>query len=289
MTVAVTPMVYAGNVGKVRAHLDAECSNSIENILGTVGEDARFAVLWPQDGGKMQLGVCLDMPSVEEHYRGLRSSLDVLSTTQTKRVVGDWYVLQQSVAMFQNTKNESGVPFPIDTVVLFPIAPGGIKGEFCWNRTSFPEAERTGGRQVEATSEQLLPLVDRHNAFIEAWRTGDPKAMMEHLTSDCVWATRDYRSESPHQSMLVGRGQDEVAAVLEKGLAGWHPQDSIVLNRVVADWVVFTEILWLFEDGGGIGGGEPFSVRTGTVSGVAPDGRFLGVIGFGTDPFPAAL
>jgi hypothetical protein len=267
------------NLATVDGHVAAEFSNDVEAILATVDPEPRFVVCIPADADeRLALSVRVDTPGVEDHYRTLRQSIDVVRSTQVRRVSTDWYVFQQSVATVRDvtTRNE----YPIDTAVFFPVDHDGIKGEILWNPASFAEGERIGpGGRAEGPAAALMDVVDAHDAFVEAWRSGDVDRLAGLLAEDCAWATRNYGKDAEEQPMMAGLGSAAIREALAGGLAGWAPVSATVLNRIVTGWYVFAEVLWDMGDG--------TAVRTGTISGVMRTGRIGGAVGWGTAPEPA--
>jgi hypothetical protein len=92
-----TAQLHDENLAKVMAHLRAEFSNDIDQIVASVAPDPRFFVVTREDG-KLELEVAETPEAVRDHYVNLRSSFDVLRSRQIRRVVSDWFVFQQSVA-----------------------------------------------------------------------------------------------------------------------------------------------------------------------------------------------
>src|ERR1700735_3425009 len=92
-----TAAVQEENLAKVMAHLRAEFSNDIDQIMGTVAPDPRFFIV-TREQGTLELEVAETLEAVRDHYVNLRSSFDVLRSRQIRRIVSDWFVFQQSVA-----------------------------------------------------------------------------------------------------------------------------------------------------------------------------------------------
>src|ERR1700733_5974320 len=111
--------LYEENLTKVMAHLRAEFSNDIEQIMGTVAPDPRFAIL-TRESGTLELEGAEAPEAVRTHYLNLRASLDVVKSRQIRRLVGDWFVFQQSVATMRTRAGSDGPghEFPVDTAVL---------------------------------------------------------------------------------------------------------------------------------------------------------------------------
>jgi len=264
------------NIDTVNAHLAAEFSNDVDGILSTVDPEPRFVLCLPADGA-LTLAAISDWEGVVGHYSGMKQWLDVLRSTQIRRLSTDWYVFQQSVATVRDVASRK--EYAVDTAVFFPVDTQGIKGEILWNPLSFSDFEKVGpAGRPEGPTVALMDVVERHDEFVETWRSGDPEKLASILATECAWATRNYGKEADDRPMMSGLGRAEVTAALVDGLAGWQPRSATVLNRIVTGWYVFAEVSWDMGDG--------TAVRTGTVSGVGATGRIAGAVGWGTGRQP---
>jgi hypothetical protein len=279
--------LYAENLTKVMAHLRAEFSNDIEQIMETVAPEPRFAIL-TRESGTLELEVAEVPGAVRAHYLNLRASLDVVQSRQIRRLVGDWFVFQQSVATMRTRAGSdgSGSPheFPVDTAVLFPIAETGIRGEIPWNRSSFAEAMTTRSRHHEPPTEQLMPTVDLFEEFLTAWRSCDEKNVVDLLEDDCAVAIRSYTD--PEGSLCVGTGKDAVRGALAAQFKVWRPEASTVLNLVVTDWYIFSNVRWIGERRSASGSWSAHEVSTATILPISEDQCFRAILGYGTSASP---
>jgi hypothetical protein len=279
--------LYAENLSKVMAHLRAEFSNDIDQIMQTVAPDPRFAIL-TRESGTLELEVAEAAEEVRTHYLNLRASLDVVKSRQIRRLVGDWFVFQQSVATMRTRQGSDGRggphDFPVDTAVLFPIAPTGIRGEIPWNRSSFADAMTTRSRHHEPPTEELMPTVDRFEEFLAAWRSCDEKNVVDLLEDDCAIAIRNYAD--PDGSLCAGTGKDVVRAALAEQLETWRPEASSILNLVVTDWYVFSNVQWIGEWRSSSGDWSTHEVSTATILPISEGQRFRAILGYGTSPLP---
>src|SRR5580698_4465373 len=119
--------LHEENLSKVMAHIQAEVSGDIDQLMGTIASDPRFFVV-TKERGTLELEVAETPSAVREHYVDLHSSLDVLRSCQIRRIIGDWFVFQQSVATMRphaGALSGDGHDFAVDTAILFPIADGG--------------------------------------------------------------------------------------------------------------------------------------------------------------------
>lgn len=280
--------LYEENLGKVMAHLRAEFSNDIDQIMDSVAPDPRFAIL-TRESGHLELEVAEAPAAVREHYLNLRASFDVVRSRQIRRLVGDWFVFQQSVATMRtrpaaDDPAASGHEFPVDTAVFFPIAAGGILGEIPWNRTSFAEATTTRSRHHEPPTEDLMATVDHFEEFLAAWRSSDEKNVIDLLEDDCAVAVRNYCD--PEGSLCVATGKKAVRNALVEQFRTWKPEASTILNLVVTDWYVFSNVHWIGQLRAASGDWSTHEVSLGTILPIAADGRFRAILGYGTAPSP---
>jgi hypothetical protein len=279
--------LYAENLTKVMAHLRAEFSNDIEQIMETVAPDPRFAIL-TRESGNLDLEIAEAPEAVRAHYRNLRASLDVVQSRQIRRLAGDWFVFQQSVATMRTRSGSDGLgsphEFPIDTAVLFPIAPTGIRGEIPWNRSSFADAMTAQYRHHEPPTEELMPTVDLFEGFLAAWRSCDEKNVVDLLEDDCAVAIRSYTD--PEGPLCAATGKDAVQAALAEQFKVWRPESATTLNLVVTDWYVFSNVRWIGESRSPSGSWSTHEISTATILPISEDRRFRAVLGYGTSPEP---
>ena len=279
---------YEENLGKVMAHLEAEFSNDIERIMDSVAPTPRFAIL-TREAGTLELEVAETRDAVRDHYESLRSSLDVVRSRQIRRLVSDWFVFQQSVATLR-TRPGTGSPavgphdFSVDTAVLFPLAPVGILGEIPWNRTSFAEAMSATSQHHEPPTEELMDTVDRHEAFLEAWSSGNAASVMDLLDDDCALAIRSLTRADG--SLCTATGRDEVSAALVEQFRVWKPTAWTILNLVVTDWFIFANVRWVGELRAASGDWSTQELSTATLLPISGAMRFRAILGYGTAPEP---
>ncbi len=280
--------LYEANLAKVQAHLQAEFSNDIDQIMASVTSDPRFAII-TRENGQLEFEVPETLDGVREHYLNLRSTLDVLRSRQIRRIIGDWFVFQQSVAtMRPRAAADAGLgaahDFAVDTAVLFPLAADGILGEIPWNRLSFGEFQTVHSRHHEPATEELMNTVDLHEAFLAAWREGDPEGVAQLMVDDCALAIRD--STRPTGPMCVAAGRPDIAARLGQQFGCWRPIDGKVLNLVVTDWYIFSNVRWTVEPRSDNGRHPQHEMSSAMILALADPGHFRAIVGYGTEPIP---
>jgi hypothetical protein len=281
-----TAQLQDDNLAKVMAHLRAEFSNDVDQIMDTVAPDPRFFIVTREDGS-LELEVAETPEAVRAHYVNLRSSLDVVRSRQIRRIVSDWFVLQQSVAtMRARGDDHAGDPhdFAVDTAVLFPIAPEGILGEIPWNRTSFAEAMASKTIHHEPPTEELMETVDLHEAFLAAWCSGDELRVVDLLEEDCALGIRS--CTDVEGSLCVGAGKDAIREALAEQFRVWKPERFTLLNLVVTDWYIFSNVRWIGAAHSGPGIWSPHEMSTAIILPLSESRRFRAIVGYGTSLIP---
>jgi hypothetical protein len=281
-----TAHVQEENLAKVMAHLRAEFSNDIDQIMGTVAPDPRFFIVTREEG-TLELEVAETLETVRDHYVNLRSSFDVLRSRQIRRIVSDWFVFQQSVATMRTRagRDPRGPhDFAVDTAVFFPIAAGGILGEIPWNRTSFGEAVATRAIHHEPPTEELMETVDLHEAFLGAWCSGDEGRVVDLLDEDSALGIRNCTDAGG--SMCTGHGKDAIRRALAEQFRMWKPAMYSILNLVVTDWYIFSNVRWIGEALSESGSWSPHEMSTATILPISEAQRFRAIVGYGTPLVP---
>jgi hypothetical protein len=90
---------------------------------------------------------------------------------------------------------------------------------------------------------------------------------------------RDYLSSEP--DLIDLHSAEEYKKYLERFFARFRILDISVAQRLVQDWFVFCEYLWIVED---VQTKQKLSFYTADHAEIRPDGLFASRIGFGTDP-----
>jgi hypothetical protein len=307
-----------------RTHVEAETSTDVDRICTTVSADAFFAVPVRTRAGH-ELPAASVLTGAEEvagYYAGRSGSYVVTASTQVFTTATDWYVFNESAATLRGTGMVDGIDatdrvWVVNSAVLFPTAPDGIRGEICVTRHPFGDV--VTGRVVEADGPGASRGVVRQaehsllsDRFVAAWRTGDPDAVAELLADRASLAVRlDAVDGTPQVHRAVGRA--EVAAALagmvphdaragapSEGRANARPgapsegragarggmaggqgpaaDDTVaVITRLATEWYVFNELL--VRGAGADGRGIRRLALTQPVEG----GCFTGAFGYGLD------
>src|SRR5947209_19386070 len=125
-----------------RRHIEAETrtdDDSLDAICATVSDDVFFAV-----PGHL---VLTDPGYVRAYYAGRAGSYVVQSSQQLTSIATDWYVFNDTSATLLGTGDVNGIDaagrqWVVRSVVLFPTAGDGIRGEICATRAPFDDVLR---------------------------------------------------------------------------------------------------------------------------------------------------
>src|SRR5581483_1252983 len=269
----------------VRAHVAAEVDTRTDVIMSTVSEDPWFP-LPDRTADGITLTVLEGTPAVHDYYADRSDAYVVLASNQLKQLVADWYVFNESAATLRQTGPIGDNPaadaeFVVNSAVLFPTAPDGIRGEIAL--THFPFADVLAGRVPPRAGGSgplgYLPVEEIEHShlldrFVDALAAGD---VADLLTADHCAAVRvDGPSPNGARGTRVEAYDGASAAAQLVGLfAG--ADDLTLSGRIVTDWYVFAEYLARFTTSPGGG------VRLRRVAAMHPvrDGRLEGTFGYG--------
>ena len=270
----------------VRAHIAAEVDTRTDVIMSTVAGDPWFPLPDRTPDG-LTLTVLEGTPEVHDYYDGRSDEYVVLASNQLKQMVTDWYVFNESAATLRQTGAIGDVAvgdaeFVVQSAVLFPTAPDGIRGEIALTRYPFADVlagrvpARAGGSgplaYLPADELEHSRLLDR---LVEALAAGD---VADLLTADHRAAVRvdDAASTGDRRARVEAYDGESAAKQLVELFAG--ADDLTLSGRLVTDWYVFAEYLASFPAAGG-------GRRLRRVAAMHPlrDGRFDGTFGYGLD------
>src|SRR6266508_3272031 len=127
-----------------RTHVAAETSTDVEAICTTISHDVYFGVpVRTRAGNELQPGTVLTTyDQVRGYYEGRAGSYVVTASMQLKTVSTNWYLFNESAATLLGTGeiggiDATGLEFVVNSAVIFPTAPDGIRGEICVTRYPF--------------------------------------------------------------------------------------------------------------------------------------------------------
>jgi hypothetical protein len=245
-----------------RIHIAAETSpaTSADHICSTVARDAFFAApVRTRAGNELPEGsVLVDFEQVHGYYSKRAEGYVVTANDELKTVTTDWYMLTESAATLEGTGDIGGVDakgkqFVVNSVVLFPAAPDGIRSEIAVTRYPFADIVSGDAKLTPPRddSRRHLPVAEMDHAalvdqFIFAALNQQWDQMGTLLSEGHTTAFRiDGRSGS--NEVHRARNRSEALLAFQSLFAG--AEDLTVLTRVATDWYVFAEYLIRRPDG----------------------------------------
>jgi hypothetical protein len=269
----------------VRAHVAAETSTDVDNICTTISHDVYFGVpVRTRQGNELRDGsVLTTYDQVRGYYEGRAGSYVVLDSAQLKSLATDWYLFNETAATLRGTGIVGGVDatgkeWIVNSAVIFPSAPDGIRGEICITRYPMDDivAETVrvpappAGRQtwMPLREMELGALLDR---FILAVRDGEWGRVRADLSDGHTLAVRLDDVKGAQQVYTASDG-DEAGEAFRKLFDG--AADLTLLNRIASEWYVFAEYLVKLQDGGR---------RRLALTHPVEDGQLSGTYGYGRD------
>jgi hypothetical protein len=274
-----------GAIHCARTHVFAETSTDTDYICSTISRDVYFGVpTRTRERNEIpDSSVLVNYDQVRGYYEGRAGSYVVLASAQLKSIASDWYLFNESAATLRGTGMIGDVDatdreWIVNSAVIFPTAPDGIRGEICVTRYPFvdivkddvvapppPSDPRTymPMREIEHTA-----LIDR---FLTALRANDTKQIESYLGSNYTMAVRvdDLEGE---QSVLTATTAGEGARNISTIFAG--ASDLTLISRISTDWYVFAEYLVNYDDG---------HVRRLALTHPVENGKITGAFGYGRD------
>jgi hypothetical protein len=268
-----------------RTHVFAETSTDTDYICSTISHDVYFGVpTRTREANVIPDGaVLVNYEQVRGYYEGRAGSYVVLASAQLKSIASDWYLFNESAATLRGTGMIGDVDatdreWIVNSAVIFPTAPDGIRGEICVTRYPFvdivkddviapppPSDARTymPMREIEHTA-----LIDR---FLATLRAGGATQIEAHLGANYTMAVRvdDLDGE---QSVLTATTAGEGAQNIATMFAG--ASDLTLVSRISTDWYVFAEYLVNYDDG---------HVRRLALTHPVEGGKITGTFGYGRD------
>ena len=224
---------------------------------------------------------------VHRYYSDRGDAYVVLASTQLKQVVTDWYVVNESAATLRQTGAigdvaASDAEFVVQSVMLFPTAPDGIRGEIALTR--YPFADVLAGRvevpglhrgdvtYLPVTELEHCRLLDR---VVEGLARGDVRDLVTDnlITGDHRLAVRVDGPGEGARARFEAHDGDAASNALVELLGG--ADDLTLTGRIATDWYVFADYLARFDGG----------ARLRHVAAIHPvrDGRLEGTFGYGFD------
>jgi hypothetical protein len=256
-----------GSALTARSHIAAETSTDVDAICATVSPDVFFALpVRTRAGHELRDGsVLVDADQVRSYYAGRSGSYVVRASSQLKSITTDWYAFNETAATLLGTGrvgevDATGIEWVVRSIVLFPTAPDGIRGEICATRHPMDDVLRgvavDGGDEVANGA-----LLDRLSLALR-----DGRSVADELAAGHTLAVR---LDDPEPSVRTAAGAEEAARALAALFEG--AEDVTMLVRVATDWYLFAEYLVPLAHG----------VRHVALIQPIEDGRITGTYGYG--------
>jgi hypothetical protein len=243
-----------------RTHVAAETTGDTEQICGTVSHDVFFGVpVRTRAGNELVDGtVLVDYDQVRGYYTDRSGSYVVTASAQLKSVATDWFLFNESAASLRGTGSIGGVDadgaeFVVNSAVLFPTAPDGIRGEICVTRWPFADIVAgtvavppppAPGEYLPRREIEHCQLLDRLTAALPGGDRAELGALLH--TNQTLAVRHDDRGGHPR----IHSARDHHAAVDALVALFSDVDDLTLLTRIATEWYVFAEYLGRTADGG---------------------------------------
>ena len=268
----------------VRAHIAAEVDTRTEVIMSTVSADPWFP-LPERIAQGLELTVAEGTADVTTYYDNRSDGYVVLASNQLKQLVADWYVFNESAATLRQTGpigdvDAADVEFVVNSAVLFPTAPDGIRGEIAVTRYPFADVieGRVPPRAASTGSLAHLPVAELEHSvlldkLLDGLRDGDVRELLtaDHSLAVRIDGTHERERYECHDGVTSARALVSMFAGAE---------DLTLLGRIASEWYVFGEYLARYDTSAG--DQHPRLRRVAAVH-LIRDGRLEGTFGYGTD------
>ena len=268
-----------------RTHVFAETSTDTDYICSTISHDVFFGVpTRTREGNVIPDGsVLINYDQVRGYYEGRAGSYVVLASAQLKSVATDWYLFNESAATLRGTGMIGDVDatdreWVVNSAVIFPTAPDGIRGEICVTRYPFvdmltdsvitPPPPSDPRHYLPLREMEHTALVDR---FLDSLRAVDRSSIESSLGAGHTMAVR-LDDVTGQQLVLTSTTSAEASrnfVTMFDGVA-----DLTLVCRISTEWYVFAEYLLHFDDG---------RVRRLALTHPVEGGKLTGTFGYGRD------
>lgn len=280
---AVGPRESAAHIA--RTHVFAETSTDTDYICSTVSRDVYFGVpVRTREGNLIPDGsVLTTYDQVRGYYEGRAGSYVVLASAQLKSLATDWYLFNESAATLRGTGMIGDIDatdreFVVNSAVLFPTAPDGIRGEVCVTRYPFTDivADTVVTPPPPTDPRTYLPLREMEHCalldrFLAVLRAHDRAGVGGVLRANHSMAVRLDDASGAQRVFTATTGTDAEAAFAE--MFG-DVADLTLMMRIATEWYIFAEYLGQLPDG---------SVRRLALTHPVEDGVLTGTFGYGRD------
>jgi hypothetical protein len=265
-------------------HIEMESTGHVPTILETLIPNGPWAwaivpVLQPD--GSIAMPVQTSHEGIEEMYRMIRGTSDVLSAEPVVDVRGTWYAFLEVFA--RSRMKETGEERGYEMVLVLPVTNGpGITGELAWTKMprEFLGKDIPVAEPKEPIEMRRLMLA-LHDQYLDAMRAADATAMTEVFSKSCYSAVRDYVEDTGTLAAL-----DDLAGLqahYEAFFDRFDVQSIDVIHRVVQEWYLFAEIRIEATQKTGDAKGGRYAFHTASLFAPGKEDKFIVHIGHGTD------
>lgn len=273
-----------GALGRTRAHVLSETTNSLEQIMATVSADVCY--LMPDvSQPTLPIAVLLDRDAVADFYRAERTFLEVVDSCDLVELSSDWYVFHEGLSTTREVA--TGKMFQHTYVVLFPVATDGIIGEILWPRQSL--AELYGGVPLPAdearSAADFLALRRRHqathDAYLDALRAADETAARALWSPEARIAVRV--GSGARRPVIEGTGPAPVGERVRGLCSALEDPEVTVLQRVIGDWYVFADWILRGRPRHSAAGAATVEMRIASIHPMTASAQLAGELAYGLD------
>jgi hypothetical protein len=254
-----------------RTHVFAETSTDTDYICSTISHDVYFGVpVRTREGNQIPDGTVLTTyDQVRGYYEGRAGSYVVLASAQLKSISTNWYLFNESAATLRGTGMIGHVDatdreWVVNSAVLFPTAPDGIRGEVCVTRYPFVDivTDDVDAPAPPSDPRTYLPLREIEH---------DPARIAAELRSSHSMAVRLDDTSGNQRVFTATTGADAESAFAQ--MFG-DVRDLLLVTRLATDWYIFAEYLGQLPDG---------SIRRLALTHPVENGQLTGTFGYGRD------
>ena len=265
-------------------HLETEVTDEIEEILGSLLPDGSGPYTWVMpmspDGGPAYLAPEDISLRVEDTRQGIRDGYTglhtIYSVVQVDRIIelnGSFYSFIDTVSHIR--MKDTGDILSVPGLGLFPTEAGlaGIRGEIMWGRNAL---EYYDDDSSDPLPRRKMTNYAAHDALVAAFRSADLAGIEKLIAENALLSIRDQVNDEI--GVTNHKGRDAAVGYFESLFARFTVDDVHVVQRVVEDWYVFSELCWYVSDKSG----AKSSFLTAEFATTTADGRFRASMGHGT-------
>ena len=257
-------------------HLAAEKTAVIDKIAATLSAQGPYVYTktpGPENTLYYTQEYAKSAEGIREAYVEQGEMFFLIDLPPVNEIVSSWYTFYHAWATLERA--DSGEREQYEAVVAFPTMGGtGITGELSLTRRVDPSG--TGG-QVDGTTLQARSVIlAEEEARLGALRRSDAPAVAAGLSGRVQMGLRDLRGGGEYIDL---HSRDEALEYFTGVFEEYSVSRLEVLERYVADWFVFSELLWELTPRHG---GSTVSFRSFQFSDLTADSKVFAQVGYAT-------